>query len=214
MDFPHLDFRLVRAGIAFALAALAAAARAAETGFIGALSAEERAECGIAKLSGPQVAALNALVERDVTLARQGGVTGFSSSFVARHSAKDRDAAGITRLSDMERSMLDVLTARAIAMGPAPEQVFAYAPAPAPPPPAETLVSAPPHLEVHGDVSFTVGGGSHGSSFYGTSADVFVTDPSGKFTLGVGVSEFRGKGFFGPWCPMLPLYAGPPVPDP
>jgi len=214
MVSPNFDFRMVRAGIACALMMLATAARAAEPGFVDGLSAEEKAACGIAKLSAPQVSALNAQVGREVTLARQGGVTGFSSTFTARRSAKELAAEGIDRLSATERATLDSLAARAIAMGPPPTLAFAYVPAPPTPPPVETLVSAPPHLEVHGDLSFTVGGGSHGSSFYGTSMDVFVTDPSGKFTVGVGVSEYRGRGFFSPWGPCLPIYSGPPPPDP
>ena len=52
----------------------------------------------------------------------------------------------------------------------------------------------PLHAEIHGDVSLTVGGGSHGSSFYGTSFDLNVTDPSGKFTLGVGVRAVSWEG--------------------
>ena len=111
--------------------------------------------------------------------------------------------------------MLDMLAARAIAMGPPPMQAFEYAPpAPAavPAPPPETLVSAPLGTQVHGDLSFTIGGGSHGSSFYGTSMDLFVTDPSGRFTVGIGVSEYRGKGFFAPYYPYGPIYNGPYAP--
>ncbi len=191
---------------------LATMAGAAEPGFSDGLSAQEKAACGITKLTAAQVAGLNVLVGHDVTLARQGGVTGFSSAFAARHSAQERAVAGIDLLTDKERSMLDLMAARAIAMGPPPSQAFAYAP-PAAPPPAATLVSAPLTAEVHGDLSLTVGGGSHGSSFYGTSMDLFVTDPSGKFTLGVGFSEYRGKGFFGPYGPYCPIYLGPPLPD-
>jgi hypothetical protein len=56
---------------------------------------------------------------------------------------------------------------------------------------------------VHGDLSLTVGAGSHGSSFYGTSLDLFASDPSGKFTIGVGVSDYRGRGLIGPYCPVF-----------
>lgn len=75
-------------------------------------------------------------------------------------------------------------------------------------------VSAPLRAEVHGDVSFTVGGASHGRSFYGTSADISVTDPTGRFTVGVGFDEFKGKGLLGLYGPYGPysLYGpvGPP----
>jgi len=209
MDIPHPHARLVRIAIACAAMLLATGARAAEALFSDGLSATEKVACGIQGLAAQQVAALDGLVGRDVTLAHQGGVTGFSSTFAARHTPRERAAAGIDRLSDKERSILDSLVATVIAIGPPPSEAFAYAPAPAPAAPAEVLVSTPPHLEVHGDLSFTVGGGSHGSSFYGTSMDLFVTDPSGKFTLGIGVSEYRGRGLFGPCGPYSPVFYGP-----
>jgi hypothetical protein len=211
MRFPVREARWIRAAFACAAMLLGAAAAEAAESFSAGLSAEERAACGAAKLTPGQVAALDSLVGRDVTLAHEGGVTGFSSAFSARHTAKELASAGIDRLSDKERSALDSYAARAIAFGPSPSQAFAYAPAPPTPAPAEKLVSAPLGLDVHGDVSFTVGAGSHGTSFYGTSADVFVTDPSGKFTLGFGVDSYRGRGFFLPIAPCLdPLYLGPP----
>ena len=66
-------------------------------------------------------------------------------------------------------------------------------------------------MEVHGDLSFTVGAGSHGSNFYGTSMDLTATDPSGRFTIGVGVSDYHGKGLLALCAPDAP-YApfGPP----
>ena len=210
MALPRFGPGFARIGIACAAMALVTIARAAGFGFSDGLSPEEKAACGLTKLATPQVAALNALVERDVTLARQGGVTGFSSTFAARHSAKELAAAGIDRLSENERSTLDSLTARAIALGPPPLQAFEYVPPPpTPPAPPEILVPPPPATEVHGDVSFTVGGGSHGSSFYGGAMDLFVTDPSGRFTVGVGLSEYRGRGCFGPYGICGPLYGGP-----
>jgi hypothetical protein len=198
---------MIRIGIACAAMALATMARASEPGFSDGLSAEEKAACGISKLTAPEVTALNALVGHDVTLARQGGVTGFSSAFAARHTAEELAAAGIGRLSERERSSLDSLVARAIAMGPSPLQTFEYVPPP--PVPPETPVAAPRAAEVHGDLSFTIGRGSRGSSFYGSSIDLFVTDPSGRFTIGVGVSDYRGRGYFGPYGPYCSPYAGP-----
>jgi len=205
---------IVRIGIACAAMSLSTAtAVAAEFGFCEGLSAQDRAASGITRLAPPQAAALDALVRRDVTLARQGGVTGFSSAFSARHSPQERLAAGIDGLSSKERSTLDSFVARAISMGPAPMQAFSYAPAPPPPPaPPESLVPAPRDFAVHGDLSFTVGGGGHGTSFYGGSADLFVTDPTGTFTLGVGVSEYRGRGRAGPYGLFCTPYAGPFAP--
>jgi hypothetical protein len=63
--------------------------------------------------------------------------------------------------------------------------------------------------EIHGDVSFTVGAGSHGSSFYGTSVDLSVTDPTGHFTVAVGFDDYRGKGLLGQCAADSVLY--PPL---
>jgi hypothetical protein len=194
--------------------ALAPLARAAEAGFSEGLSPDDRAACGIQKLAPRQVAALDALVGRDVTVAHQGGVTGFSSPFTARLTAQERASAGIDLLSVKERPVLDSLVARAIALGPPPSEAFTYAPPHAPPPPAQVVTLAPtPRIDLHGDLAVTVGGGSHGSSFYGTSLDLYATDPTGKFTVGIGFSEYRSRGpigLYGPYCPPLfdPPYVG------
>jgi hypothetical protein len=210
MDPLRTGTRLLRSGLACAALALAPLAGASDA-FTSGLSQQERASSGVASLDPAHLAALDGLVSRDVTLAHEGGVTGFSATFTERLTAAERAAAGIDALSAGERAALDALVARAIAIGPSPSEAFAYSPPrPAPIAPRE-LVKAPPALEVHGDLSFTVGGGSHGSSFYGTSADLFVTDPSGRFTLGVGVETYRGRGFF----PFLdPLCDVPPYRDP
>lgn len=225
MTIPYPNTKLVRTGAAFVAMLLATLSRAADIKFIEGLSAEERASTGVSKLTPSQAADLDGLVSRDVTLALEGGVTGFSSPFLNRHTQAECAAAGTGALSASERSSLNALVARAIALGPPPEQPFAYSPparAAATPAPPETLVSAPLHAEVHGDISLTVGGGSHGSSFYGTSMDLNVTDPSGRFTVGVGFEQFRGKGYFpfyGPYAgygpysaygPIGPEYLGPP----
>jgi hypothetical protein len=217
---PH-PLRIARAALLCAALLAAALGQASGMGFTSGLSAPERDAAGLTRLSSAQAAVLDALVDRDVTLAHEGGVTGFSAGFLERHSAAERDAAGIGPLNDAERQQLDRLAARAIAIGPPPDAGFRYAPPPTPAPKAAapaTDVVLSEKLQVHGDVSVTVGGGAHGQSFYGTSADVFVTDPSHGFTVGVGFSEFRGKGLlelcgpYGPLSPYAPLAQGPPYP--
>jgi hypothetical protein len=206
MQFPTLGLK------AFCTAVLLATAVGAfGEGFSDELSPTERAATGIAKLTPAQVGSLDGLVARDVTYAHEGGVTGFSSTFTKRCTTQERVSIGIDRLSESDRSSLDRLVARAISAGPPPNSAFAYSPpAKAPPPAPVTLISQPPKVEVHGDVSLTLGAGSHGSYFYGTSADLFVTDPTGKYTIGVGYSQYRGKGYF-PLCD--PLLFGPPLQD-
>lgn len=207
----------VRACLLGASLLLATLARAADIDFAGGLSGEERAAVGIGHLSPSEAAVLNGLVGQDVTLAHDGGVTGFSTGFCARHWDRERLSAGLVRLSATERAALDRYAARAIALGPPPDAPFSYSPpratvapvASAPKPAGPNpIVSTLAHMEVHGDLSFTVGAGSHGSSFYGSSIDLTATDPSGKFTIGVGVSDYHGKGLLalcGPDAPYGPL---------
>ena len=174
-------------------------ARASAASFTDNLSSDQRAAVGVSKLSPSQAAILDALVAQDVRLAHEGGVTGFSSSFSERHWDRERLASGLDHLTPQERAALDSLAASAIAIGPPPDQAFAYSPprvAQPPLPPAAT-VAPPMRAEIHGDVSFTVGAGSRGSSFYGTSVDLSVTDPTGHFTVAVGFDEYRGKGLLG-----------------
>jgi hypothetical protein len=211
MKASHPAVRWVRAGLSCAALMLVVTAHAAELSFIEGLSPTERTSVGTSRLSASQVAVLDALVAQDVTIAHQGGVTGFSTAFSARHWERERDASGIDRLSTAELAALDTLAARAIATGPSPDEAFAYTPPKVLPPPApvkESVVSTVKKAEVHGDVSLTVGAGSHGSSFYGTGMDVSVTDPTGHFTVAVGFDTFHGKGLLG-LCGPDGIY-GPP----
>jgi len=216
------SLRQARAALLGGALFAAALGQASAMSFTAGLSPSEIAAAGITKLSPAQADALNALVARDVTLAHEGGVTGFSTGFLERHSEKERASTGISILNDTERQNLDRFVAAAVSIGPAPDEGFRYAPPPSPTPkPAviETEVLLPQKLQVHGDVSITVGGGSHGQSFYGTSEDFYVTDPNHGFTVGVSFSEFRGKrlldlcgpnGAYGPYGPYSPLIQGPP----
>jgi hypothetical protein len=189
-------------------------------GFAEGLSPAEREASGLSKLNPAQTASLDALVEKDVTIAHQGGVTGFASAFTARRTPQELAGAGISTLNPSERGVLDVLAAQAIALGPPPEQAFTYSPAPQPTPaPApktavpNPVISTLERMQIHGDLSFTVGGGSHGQSFYGTSMDVNATDPTGHFTIGVGLDDYKGRGLLyppGPYPQLDPFYMGSP----
>ena len=148
-------FSWVRAAVFCAAAMMSLGARAAEVSFTDGLSPSDRASIGVSKLSASQVAVLDALVSQDVTVAHQGGVTGFSSGFSARHWDRERYASGIDRLSPAERTSLDSLAARAIATGPSPDEAFAYTPPKVLPPPSsatQSVVVAVKKAEVHGDV--------------------------------------------------------------
>lgn len=205
---PNPALRLARLTLAGASLLAALCVHASDIPFIGSLSPAQKANAGVSKLSSSQVSILDALVAEDVTLAHDGGVTGFSSAFSERHMEREGLASGLTALSPQERAALDTYAAAAIALGPPPEQMFSYVqPKAAPPPtPPKAAVTTPLKAEVHGDLSFTVGAGSHGSSFYGTSMDVSVTDPTGHFTVAVGFDDYRGKGLLGLCGPDGVLY--------
>ncbi len=216
MQSSHPAWLLARVALAVAAMASATWARAAGLEFSAGLSPSDRAAAGVTRLNPTQVSILNALVARDVKLARDGGVTGFSSAFSARHTERELVSSGISLLTERESLNLDTLVSRVVALGPSPDDGFVYSPPQPTPPPTEAEVEQPRKTEVHGDVSFTIGGGSHGRSFYGTSADMYVTDPKHGFTVGVGFSEYRGKGLlalcgpYGPLGPYGPGYDGRP----
>ncbi len=194
-------------GFAFSLLLLATTAgsvRAAS--FIDSLSPSDKVASGIVHLSSLQQAALNTFAVRDITLAREGAVTGFAGSFTDRRDDNQKKTAGLDTLTLKERGNLDALVATAISARPMTYQATTAAPAPAAPP-APSMVLTAPKLELHGDVSVFAGGGK-GSSFYGTAFDVNVTDPSGKFSLAVGVSTVHSKGL--PPCLFYGPYAGFP----
>jgi hypothetical protein len=219
--------RIVRAAVA-GLALLAGArafaadATLVSNGFTRTLSAGERAAIGAGQLSPAQLARLDGLVDRDIRLARDGEVGGFASTFTQRLTARERSAVGVDRLTAAQVARLDALVARAIATPPPPEAEFAWQPRPAAPASAAVVPTKPPGLEVHGDVSLTVGGGS-GGSFYGTALDLLLTDPNGKYTIALGFSTWHGSGRGrgrglgypwlepGPWLAPVGAYAPNPL---
>ena len=171
------------------------------------MSPADRASSGISHLTAGQQAALARYANRDITLAREGDVTGFSGSFSERRSDQERKEAGIDTLTRKERDNLDALVATAIADHPLRFQAAAAPAAPATPSPS--IILTPPKMEVHGDLTLMAGAGSGGRSFYGTAMDVAMTDPSGKFTLAVGYSVIRSKGY--PPCLFDPAAGYPPL---
>jgi hypothetical protein len=192
--------------------AFSADATLGSNSFTRTLSADERVAIGADQLSPAQLARLDGFVERDIRLARDGDVGGFAHTFTQRLTAGERAAAGLGQLTAAQRARLDAFVARAIATPPPPDAEFTYQPrpaAPAAPASAAVVSTKPPGLEVHGDVSFTVGGGS-GGSFYGTALDLFLTDPNGKYTIALGFSTWHasGRNRGGAW-PWLGPAAGP-----
>jgi hypothetical protein len=204
-----------RCVLALTLLVVAGSVHAAETEFLSSVNPTDRVSSGISHLSPAQQAALAKCANRDITLAREGDVTGFSGSFTERRTDEERHAAGIDTLTRPERDILDALVANAISYHPMTYQAQVAAPPPPKASPPPSLVLTQPKMQIHGDLSLTVGAGSGGGSFFGTAMDVSMTDPSGKFTLAVGYSVVRSKGlppwYFDPYGPYAPYgpYVGP-----
>jgi len=185
-----LACRFVRGLMAALLGSMALTVWAADDArFTDSLSSSEQSAVGLAKLSSPQCAALNAEVQHDITLARQGEVTGFAAAFTQRRTATERTAAGLDLLSSDERRQLDAFVARAIAQPTTiglthfsqhrdAVEVTTYRP------------------EIHGEMTVFAGAGSHGSSFYGGAITGIYDDPAHNFSAAATYAEIHRKGIF------------------
>ncbi|HEY0947721.1 MAG TPA: hypothetical protein VGD81_20730 [Opitutaceae bacterium] len=194
----HRSLRPLPRFAGMALAALAlgftpvvvAAEPTAEVAAPSVLTSNEQTAAGLAKLTAGQRAALEAQIVREITLARQGDVVGFSTTFTSRRTADERQAAGLDQLTPGELAQLDTGVARAVAERPSPYD-YAYARQPV----AATAVSLKRRPEIHGEVSFVYGWGSGDREFYGGSVVTSYYDPESKVGITVGVSQLRGNGF-------------------
>jgi hypothetical protein len=183
-------------GLAVAFFASVIVARAEQAGFISSLSAEDKTISGITRLTEQQVAALEQQVLREIAVARQGATVAFASTFTHRRTPVERTQAGLDRLTTPELAQLDRLVAAALANHPPPTSPQATASEPYASPSSYVQV-VPRKMEIHGEMSLTYMSGSGGRQGYGASMFTTATDPSGKFSLTVGLSQFYGKGFRG-----------------
>ena len=131
--------------------------RAEETpSFAAQLASADRTAAGLHHLSAAQLAALDAQVARELTVARQGDVVAFSRSFLSRRTADQVAAAGLAALTPPERTALDAFVARAVAQRPAPVVATLAAKAKAADNVVETVTDKP---RLQGEVTLTVGEG-------------------------------------------------------
>lgn len=175
-----------------ALLGLASALHAQEGGFIATLSTEEQEAAGLTSLSAEQQILLNTLVAREVSLARQGGVTTFAGTFTSRRKPEESARAGLDQLNTLQRAALDRLVAQAIAAKPVPLPTTRRM--------REEELKAKSRVETHGEVSFVYGFGSHGRDLVGGSVYTEVYDPDTGVSIGVGLSRYAGDGWWG-WGP-------------
>jgi hypothetical protein len=181
--------------IVLLVAALGAAARAAtdDTRFSQSLSAAERAEVGLEKLSSDNLGVLDALVRRDT--GAQGSTraaAGTAATFSQRLSPDERRNAGFSLLTADQLARFDALVSR---------HESAHL--------ARTLLSPPVYIsrgrieeptekkkerEIHGSYSLSYGWGSGGYSEKTGSMVMTMQDPENHFAISIGYSESHIKG--------------------
>lgn len=163
--------------------------------FIAKLSSETQAEAGLTLLSTDQQKEVDRLIHRELELARQGNVRAFAGTFISRRSPAELEQTSLKQLTPAQQDQLNRLVSDALANRADTAPAYTYSPKRDGEEPLAVAMKR--KLIVHGGMSFTAGWGSNGSNFQGASAYSTFTDPQSKTSLTVGVSSYRGKGYFG-----------------
>ncbi|MBS0664426.1 MAG: hypothetical protein JSR48_14265 [Verrucomicrobia bacterium] len=194
MSLRLLPLRLALLG-GFAAAVLAQAAD--DTRFSATLNAAERAATGLNQLAPDDVAVIDGLVRQDLAASRYRHNSVDGTRFTQRRTVRERELAGLDHLTPAQQARLDELVRRRIdeANPAAPVAVTDFVD-PGAAAGVRTVRYVPP-TEVHGQVSYTVGGG-RGGSFQGGAVELSYDDPAHRYSVAVGYSVFHGKGL--PFC--------------
>ncbi len=155
--------------------------------FTAGLPPDVQVEIGLSALAAEQREILDGLIQRDLTLARQGEVVGFARTFTERRTGEELRKSGMTRLTVAQRNRLDALVAAAIASQPSTGEIVWT-------PTSARILRERQQPIIHGEVSMFYGQGRGDHSWYGGSLATTVTDPSRRMTLGFGYAEIREKG--------------------
>jgi hypothetical protein len=181
------------------------AASAEDVRFSQQLSASQRLECGLQRLSSDQLAVLDALVRRDENWnVKPKAAPPAIPRFSQRLSSDERRTAGLETLDRADLFNLDDCVAQ-IEFGTSQTQ------------PAGSSADASlqpqiqrPRLEVHGMLTFVVGGGSGGRSEMGGSMAFMVADPAHNLSVFVDYEEMHAKSSLsGRGCYGDPRYRSP-----
>jgi hypothetical protein len=171
------------------VAAAAVAAWPEDMRFSQQIPVAQQAEIGLQRLSSDQLAVLDALIRRDERwYVTPDAAPPSPARFSQRLSPEERASSGIESLDEAHRLQLDALVAQI---------EFGNPRAPAPGRSAGT--SLLPRFggfspEIHGSISFMVGGGSGGYSEMGAAMEFEVDDPAHNLSVFVEYEEMRGKG--------------------
>lgn len=155
--------------------------------FLASLPAERVAAIGIARLDDAKRTALESLVQRDLRLAREGGVNAFARTFTTRRTDEERTASGIDLLTSEERDRLDAAVATALlnqaAIPPAP--VYREKKD------DEVVTETKRPIEVHGEVWLSYGVGKGGYQSYGGGFTTTMYDPAKNLSVSLSVAQMR-----------------------
>lgn len=187
ISFPSLLRFIGVIGVALLAGAAVRAQFTLDGPFTESLANEEQSGAGLAKLSAKQIAELNVQITRELKLARQGDVRGFSTSFSQRRTPAQREAAGLNLLTAAELKVLDEVIARTMARPSLPGTVARVTS-------IDSIETTRIKPQVHGEVSLTYGMASGGRSFYGGSMAMSVEDPQTGLSAAIQYSQFRGDG--------------------
>lgn len=180
------------------LTVLATGSQAQDGRFSKTLTASERIDSGLEKLSADQLAVLDALIRRDARInAAPDAAHPLPARFSQRLSPEERASAGLDLLTAAELARLDTLVRRQ-ASGD-----LASLTSTTPRPELEPEVTRPAP-EIHGEISFTFGSGSGGYREKGGYMMLDYQDPAHGLELLVGYGETQisgpayGRGCFRP----------------
>lgn len=189
---------LLPLGCLFLALATGAALRADDGArFSKTLGAGESAAIGLAQLDSDQLAALDALVRRDIAAADYVYKTPRAARFTERLAPEERHAAGLDQLAPAQLTQLDAAVAKEM---PAPREPIPAATLAAASDATSTAGAVRPSLtldrrpQIHGEVSLMVGAGSGGFSEYGGALVVSYDDPAHHFSVLASYSEVHTKG--------------------
>lgn len=152
----------------------------------------QRDAAGLSQLSADQLAVIDGLVRQDEAANKFKNNDVDHTRFTQRRTARERELAGLDRLTPAQQAQLDDLAAKRLP-GTEPSTVAAVAGLASAPAVTPQVSATPAKLDVHGEISFTYGWGPGGNT---TGGDVILTyaDPAGRYGVMVGYSTFRGPG--------------------
>lgn len=186
-----------------------------EAKFSATLTADQRAQAGLPLLTPDHVAVIDGLVRMDLAASKFKDNDVDHTRFTERHTPRERELAGLDRLTASQKASLDAYVSEKIT-GAAPSGgnwVTTTASTPG------AAAGVKPNrstdkLDIHGAISFTYGWGNGGNG-YGTDVVLTYQDPAGHYAIAVGYSDWHGKGYYpsclagyGPYRPipaLLPL---------